>query len=57
MSAKPLCLPLEIDPVSRGQRKAGTCYLSLENVDRGPFRNDAQEVEDKVCELKKNDNP
>lgn len=34
------------------------CSLSLENVDCGPFCNDALEVEDKVCELqKKNDNP
>lgn len=29
------------------------CSLSLENVDCGPFCNDALEVEDKVCELQK----
>lgn len=29
------------------------CYLSLENVDHGPFHNDTHEVKDEVCELKK----
>lgn len=29
------------------------CYLSLENVEHGPFHNDGHEVEDKVGEFKK----